>query len=462
MRLLIRPQPGTRLEGSVSVPGDKAVAHRWLVLAATGRGRSTLVEVPAALDVRSTAAALSMITRKARPALHAWSSNDPPFTEGHRSTWNVRVERDGGGPVIDRLEVEGDGRVGLVAPEGPLDCGNSGTTMRLLSGVLASSPFRSTLVGDESLSARPMERVAEPLRAMGAGVATDHGHAPVDIQGGHLRGIVFRPQVPSAQVKSAVLLAGLDADGVTEVHEPAATRDHTERALSALGGPVDAREGSVSLRRFQHEGFEARVPGDPSSAAFLLGAAALTGSSLTIRGLGLNPTRTRFLDVLDRMGVRTERRVEANELGEPVGTLWVAPSDGVAPVRVGPDEVPLVIDEIPVLALLATNAGGESTFLGVGELRVKETDRFGSLVEGIRGLGGDAAAQGDDLVVAGGGLEGGRCDSRGDHRIAMGFAVAGLGARGPVDVDGIESAEVSFPGFVAVLRSIGASVEERR
>jgi 3-phosphoshikimate 1-carboxyvinyltransferase len=462
MRLSIRPQPGARLEGSIRVPGDKSVAHRWLILAATGLGRSTLVEVPPALDVRSTARALTAITRKARPALHAWSSNDLPFTEAHRSTWNVRVEDEVRRPELGRLEVEGDGRAGLVAPEGPLDCGNSGTTMRLLSGVLASSPFRSTLVGDESLSARPMERIVAPLRAMGADVSTDHGHAPVDIVGGELHGTVFEPPVPSAQVKGAVLLAGLDADGVTEVREPAATRDHTERALSALGAPVESRDGAISVRRFQHEAFEAAVPGDPSSAAFLVAAAAVTGSSLTLRRVGLNPTRMHFLEVLARMGVRTEQRVESHELGEPVGTLWVAPSDGIDPVQLGPDEVPLVIDEIPLLALLAAVAGSGSTFLGVGELRVKESDRISRVVEGIRALGGDASARGDELVIAGGGLDRGRCDAGGDHRIAMGLAVAALGARGPVEVDGIESAEISFPGFVTVMRSIGAPFEDVR
>lgn len=333
--------------------------------------------------------------------------------------------------------------------------------MRLLSGVLAASPFRSTLVGDESLSSRPMERVAEPLRSMGAEVTTSDGHAPVAIAGGGLHGVVFEARSPSAQVKSAVLLAGLDADGVTEVREPAATRDHTERALAALGTPVGRGEGSITVRRFQHEGFEATVPGDPSSAAFVVAAAAVTGSSLTLLNVGLNPTRTHFLEVLARMGVRTEQQVVLHELGEPVGTLWVAPGDGIGSVRVEPGEIPFLIDEIPMLALLAAHATADSWFLGAGELRVKESDRLEGIARGIRSLGGHAAAEGDDLVVAGGGLEGGRCEARGDHRMAMAFAVTALGSRGPVDVDGIESADVSFPGFVRVMRSVGAAFEER-
>jgi 3-phosphoshikimate 1-carboxyvinyltransferase len=459
MRLRIRPD--SRLEGTVRVPGDKSVAHRWLILAATAQGRSVLVEVPTSLDVRSTASCLAAITRKARPALHAWSSNDAPRAEGHGSTWNVKVEGASSGEGATTLEVEGEGRSGLVVPEASLDCGNSGTTMRLLAGVLAASPFRSTLVGDESLSSRPMERVAAPLRSMGAEVVTDDGRAPIAIVGGGLHGVVFEPTSPSAQVKSAVLLAGLDADGVTEVREPASTRDHTERALAALGAPVSNADGSIAVQRFQHAGFAATVPGDPSSAAFVVAAAAITGSSLTLRDVGLNPTRTHFLEVLGRMGVRTERSVEAHELGEPVGSVWVAAGAGVGQVRVEPGEMPLVIDEIPMLALLAAHAGAESSFLGAGELRVKESDRLEGIAAGIRALGGQAAAEGDDLVVAGGGLGGGRCDGRGDHRMAMAFAVAALGARGPVEVDGIESADVSFPGFVDVMRSVGADFEVR-
>jgi 3-phosphoshikimate 1-carboxyvinyltransferase len=314
-------------------------------------------------------------------------------------------------------------------------------------------------MGDASLLARPMERVAGPLRTMGAAIKTTDGHAPVVVDGASLRGTRCAPEIASAQVKSAVLLAGIDADGTTEFSEPSTTRDHTERALVALEAPIAVVEGRISVRRFQHEGFSVSVPGDASSAAFLIAAAALTGSEITITGVGLNPTRTHFLDVMARMGVRTEQSVQREELGEPVGDIHVLPAEGIMSVRVEAAELPLVIDEVPVLAMLAAHAASDSWFLEAGELKVKESDRLEGLAAGIRDLGGHAAAEGDDLVVAGGGLEGGRGDAHDDHRMAMAFAIAALAAQGPVEVDGIESAEVSFPGFMETLASLGASIE---
>jgi 3-phosphoshikimate 1-carboxyvinyltransferase len=331
--------------------------------------------------------------------------------------------------------------------------------MRLLMGVLAAAPFSCELIGDASLSGRPMERVAEPLRSMGAEVRTSEGHPPIVVRGGALGGIDHTAVVPSAQVKSAVLLAGMAASGVTTVREPVTTRDHTERALRALGAPIELGPGTVSIRRFQHEGFEGSIPGDPSTAAFLIAAAALTGAALHVRGLALNPTRLAFLDVLGRMGVRIERRIEGEELGEPVGDLFVPPCDGLTPARVEPDELPLVVDEVPVLAAMAAHAPGDSWFLGAGELRLKESDRLRAIATGIRGLGGHAADEGMDLVVAGGGLDGGRAHAHDDHRIALGLAVAGLAARAPCEIDGFESAEVSFPGAARVIRDLGGRVE---
>ena len=451
--------PGGRLEGTTTVPGDKSIAHRWLILSATGLGRSSLLEVPSSLDVRSTAACLASLTSKARPALHAWAHNDRLVPEGHRSTWNLRVEGDPVTDLRDALEVEAEGRRGLVAADDALDCGNSGTTMRLLTGVVSTTGFRSVLTGDASLRVRPMERVARPLRAMGAGIETTDGHAPVKVDGSVLHGTRFEPTTASAQVKSAVLLAGVDAEGTTEVREPAPTRDHTERALQALGAPVEISDGRIVVGRFQHEGFSASVPGDPSSAAFLIAAAALTGSEITITQVGLNPTRTHFLDVMSRMGIRTEQSVRREELGEPVGDIHVLPTDGISAVRVDADELPLVIDEVPVLAMLVAHAGPDSWFCEAGELRIKESDRLEGLAAGIRDLGGHAAAEGDDLVVAGGGLGGGQADAHGDHRMAMAFAVSALAAHGLVEVEGIESAEVSFPGFVNTLAALGASIE---
>jgi 3-phosphoshikimate 1-carboxyvinyltransferase len=456
MRLLVTP--GAKVTGTARVPGDKSIAHRWLILAATARGTSALVDLPGSLDVRSTASCLASVTTKARPSLDAWASNDASRAEGHSSTWNVRVLE----PPRTTLEVEGEGRSGLVRASRDLDCGNSGTSMRLLAGLLSSAPQRTVLTGDESLRTRPMERVAEPLRAMGATIRTQAGKAPLSIDGGELRGVRFRVPVPSAQIKSAVLLAGLDADGSTIVEEQAPTRDHTERAMRALGGPLVVEGSTISVSRFQHEGFRGVVPGDPSSAAFLVAAAASTGAELTIQGVGLNPSRLNYLEVLARMGVRTERRIDHEQMGEPVGELWVAPCDGLVGTRIAEAEIPLVIDEIPVLAAVAAQASGDTTFAGADELRVKESDRLAGIASGIVGLGGEATVEGDDLVVAGGGLDGGWAHAGGDHRMAMAFAVAGMTARAPVEIEGIEAADVSFPGFVAMLSSLGATVEVTR
>lgn len=448
--------PGGSVRGVVRLPGDKSIAHRWLILSATAEGASRLVGLPPSLDVRSTASCLAQVTTAARPALEAWSRNAPGYGEGHRSTWNA----EGSGPAETPLEVEGEGRDGLVEPRGALDCGNSGTSMRLLAGTLAAAPFRSELVGDESLSGRPMERVAAPLRAMGAIVRTTDGHAPIEIHGGGLHGVDHRLDVATAQVKGALLLAGMAARGVTTVREPAPTRDHTERALASLGATIRTIDGAVSVEGgFQHRGFEVSVPGDVSSAAFLAAAAALTGSELTVIGVGLNPTRLRFLEVLERMGVNTETRVQRDELGEPVGELRVAASSELRGTEVTAAELPLVIDEVPILALLAAHATGETWFVDAAELRVKESDRLAGIADGILGLGGHAGVEGSDLVVAGSGLAGGRADARGDHRLAMAFAVASLAAGAPCDVAGIEAVDVSFPGFVPLLRSLGADVE---
>lgn len=305
-----------------------------------------------------------------------------------------------------------------------------------------------------------MERVAEPLRAMGADVTTEDGHPPLTIHGRDLRGIRFEAGVPSAQVKSAVLFAALAADGPTAVIEPVPTRDHTERALAALGAPLRVTEDGVLLDGpFQHEGFGGKVPGDPSSAAFLLAAAALTGGGLTLLGVGLNPTRLAFVEVLRRMGVEVGIEVEGEELGEPVGRMRLAPSGALRPVRVVAGEVPSVIDEVPILAALAAHADGASRFEGASELRVKESDRLSVLAEGLRAMGGDAADEGDDLVVGGGGLAGGSARSAGDHRMGMALTVAAMAARKPSQIDGVESAAVSFPGFFGLLASLGADVE---
>ena len=331
--------------------------------------------------------------------------------------------------------------------------------MRFLSGVLASCPFEARLIGDDSLSARPMERIAEPLREMGAKVQTSDGLPPITVHGGPLVGIRYATPVPSAQIKGAVLLAALAAEGDTTVVEPAATRDHTERAIEHLGGPVRTEGLAVTVSGFQQRGFAASVPGDVSSAAFLIAAAALTGGTLRIDDVGLNPSRTHLFGVLDRMGVGLHADVERYELGEPVGSIDVEATGRLTGTAVSEQELPLVIDEVPVLAMLAASADGESRFNGAAELRVKESDRLEGVEEAIRSLGGHARIEGDDLVVAGGGFRGGTASSRGDHRLAMAIAVAGLGARGSVTVDRVEAADVSFPGFVRALAALGARIE---
>jgi 3-phosphoshikimate 1-carboxyvinyltransferase len=453
----VRVSPGGTLRGEPRVPGDKSIAHRWLILAATARGRSRLVGLPLSLDVRSTAACLALVSERSGPALEAWARNGAPATEGHGSTWN-----DGASDVdATALEVEGEGRSAFTEPAAPLDCGNSGTTMRLLAGTVAAAPVRSVLVGDASLSTRPMERVAGPLRDMGATVTTADGHAPLEIVGGSLYGISYALPIPTAQVKGAILLAAAAAEGETAVTEPAPTRDHTERALAALGAPVSVEGTTIKLQGvYQHDAFAATVPGDVSSAAFLVAAAALTRSELTVRGVGLNPSRLHFLRVLERMGVLVETRVMGEELGEPVGDLWVAPGAELGGTEVAAWELPLVIDEVPVLAAVATQARGETWFVGAAELRTKESDRLTGVADGLRALGGHAGLEGDDLVVPGLGLRGGIADGRGDHRLAMAFAVAALASDAPSEIEGVEAADVSFPGFVETLRALGASLED--
>jgi len=430
----LRVEPGASLSGATRVPGDKSVAHRWLILAGTASGRSVLRGLPDGLDVRSTAACVAALSGS--EALAAWAS----------------------GPSGD-LVIEGDGWAGLAAPAGPLDCGNSGTTMRMLSGVLAGREFTSELTGDESLSRRPMERVAEPLRLMGADVTTTDGHAPMTIRGGALGGIRYELPVPSAQVKSAILFAGLSAEGPTTVIEPAAGRNHTEVALASLGAPLEVVGNAITIAAFQHGGFEGDVPGDPSSSAFVVGAAAITGSKVAVRDVGLNPSRTAFVGVMRRMGVRVGEQERWESLGEPAGVLEV---DGHGPLRgtiVSAAELPLVIDEVPVLAAVAAHAEGVSRFEGAGELRLKESDRLAGIVYGIVGMGGDARIEGDTLIIGGGGLAGGNASAAADHRIAMALAVAALGARRDCFIEGMEWAAISFPGFVDMLVSLGARAE---
>jgi 3-phosphoshikimate 1-carboxyvinyltransferase len=322
--------------------------------------------------------------------------------------------------------------------------------------VLAGHPFSATMIGDASLSRRPMRRVMAPLERMGARFEATDGHPPLTVHGTHLRAISHQPDTPSAQVKSAVLLAGLHAEGTTSVVERAATRDHTERALAAFGGHAEIDGLTVSVTGGQHlQGRQLYVPGDFSSAAFwLVAAAALPGSRIDIDDVGLNPTRTALLGVLRRFGARVDVEVTDTSAGEPRGRVSVE-GDRTGTLDIAPEEVPGLIDELPAIAALAAH-GGQVTVRGASELRVKESDRIAALVAGFRALGIEAEERADGFVIAGPAAgstrpAGGRADARGDHRMAMAFAIAALGAENPSTIDGSEVVDVSYPGFFETL-----------
>ena len=338
-----------------------------------------------------------------------------------------------------------------------MDARNSGTTARLLAGILAAQSFRAVVDGDDSLRRRPMTRVVAPLARMGARIATTNGRLPMTIDGGPLAGIDFETGVPSAQVKSAVLLAGLQANGSTRVTETHATRNHTELALGLFGARVDVRGLSVSIDGRQAlSPADATVPGDLSSAVFwMAAAAAVPDGDVTIEGVGLNRTRRSVLDKLRRAGADVEETVEVVAGGEPAGTVRVR-NRGLSPIVVAPSEVPALIDELPALAAMATH-GGEITVTGASELRVKESDRIAALVAGLRGLGADADEMPDGFHVSGRlRLSGGLADAAGDHRLAMAFAIAAIGATGPSRIDGADAVEISYPGFFEILDSLTA------
>ena len=369
--------------------------------------------------------------------------------------WGVAVTRSAS-PRGVSVRIEGRGLGGWRTPSGPLDCANSGTSMRLLSGLAAAHPFRSVLTGDASLSRRPMRRVMEPLTRMGATIAATDGRPPLIIDGARLHAIEHVPDVPSAQVKSAVLLAGLHAEGTTSVREPAPTRDHTERALEAFGARVDRDGLTVSVGGGQRlRAIDAVIPGDISSSVFWLVLAAGTpGSDLTIEDVGLNPTRSAVLDVLGRAGARIETSVEDDRAGEPIGTIRVR-SEQPRSFEVSPADVPLMIDEIPALAALAAMQRDVTmTVRGASELRVKESDRIAMLARGFRAIGVAVEEYEDGFAIRGGPPSGGTADAVGDHRLAMAFAIAGTAARAPVSIAGAESVAVSYPGFFTELERL--------
>lgn len=424
MEVTVSPVCGLR--GSLSVPGDKSISHRGLILGAMARGRCVIRGAAPGADVGSTRECLERL--------------------------GVSVSG-GPGSISPCLVLSGPAWV--IAPAACLDAGNSGTTMRLLAGALAGRRGSYVLSGDASLSARPMQRVAVPLRQMGATVELgERGTPPIRLSGGDLRGIAYDMPVASAQVKSAILLAGLQADGPTTVTEPGQSRDHTERFLSWLGLPLRTARGSVTLGAGRHlplPAFTLDVPGDFSSAAFWIAAASLVpGSDLTVENVGLNPSRTGFLQVLAAMGAAVEADPDPGATGhpEPIGSVRVRSAD-LQGTEVAGAVVANAIDELPVVAVAATQAEGTTVIRDAAELRVKESDRVAVLARGLRELGADVEEAADGMVVHGPTrLRGGTVDAGGDHRMALAFAVAAMVATGPVTILGWESTTISYPGFL--------------
>ena len=423
----MRIEPVAALDGHVAVPGDKSISHRAVLIGALCEGEIRVSGFGRSDDTEATIAAVRALGAEV-------------------------VDED-----VDTLRVRGAGLHGLQAPSDAIDCGNAGTLMRLLAGVVAGQKGRTELVGDASLSSRPMERIAEPLRRMGASVETTDGHAPLVVEGGSLRAIDYELPVASAQVKSAILLAGVQATGATTVVEPVPTRDHTERMLEHAGARVTRRptsitvEGADSLRLPDVE-----IPGDISSAApFFIAAAIVPGSAVTVHGVGLNPRRAGLLDVLERMGARVAIYNRRSIGGEPAGDVEVRTSDLVG-ATISAEEVPSLIDELPILAVAACHARGETFVRGAEELRAKESNRIEAVVEELRRVGAHIRATRDGFRIKGvpARLRGGVVDSRGDHRLAMLGAVVGVASREGVELRGAEAAATSFPGFFDVLEQV--------
>ena len=427
-------RPAAALEGVVRVPGDKSISHRYAMLAALAEGVTRISHYAPGRDCQSTLSCLEQL--------------------GTVVSRHAAFDRDTGAEV-PTVQIVGRGLRGLQSPRADLDCGNSGSTLRMLAGVLAAHPFTSVLTGDASLRRRPMLRVVTPLQEMGATVTSFNGRPPVMVGGGDLRPITYRPETPSAQVKTAVLFAGLQTPGVTTVEESAATRDHTERALRAFGATVDVQGPTIRIVGEQQlEGRSLAVPGDPSSAAFwACAAAALPGSFIELRDVGLNARRIAVFDVLRRLGADVDLKVDRIDAEEPVGRARVR-YRSLRRLELTPAEVPGLIDELPVLAALATH-GGELRVTGAGELRAKESDRITALVNGLRALGADADELPDGFHVRGSRrLLGGEVDAADDHRLAMAFAVAGLGALEATVIRGADAVDVSYPGFFDVLAAL--------
>jgi 3-phosphoshikimate 1-carboxyvinyltransferase len=416
--------PAKSLGGEFELPGDKSIGHRIALIGAISEGGTEADNFPDGADCHSTIACLKQLS--------------------------VEVQLNDG-----KMKIKGCGLGGLGFASESLDAGNSGTTVRLLSGILAGYEFSSTLVGDSSLSRRPMARIVQPLEQFGARVETTEGHLPLRIHGGPLTSINYDLPVPSAQVKSAVLLAGLHAAGTTSLYETVQTRDHTEIALAAAGARLRAEggrieiDGGVPLR-----GRTVRIPGDLSSAAFFISAAlALPESELRLTGVGVNPTRSAYLALLERLGGRVSLESLNNEGGESVADILVR-SSSLGPIDIAPKAIAGLIDELPVLTVLGVASGG-IRIRGAAELRLKESDRIHAVVTNLRAIGVGVEEFDDGLMVRGGeSIQGGTVSSFGDHRVAMAFAVAGLLSRTGIEIEDAGCVDISFPGFFGLLERL--------
>jgi len=417
-----------RLCGELIVPGDKSISHRALMLASLAETSTEIHGLSPCADVNSTRQCLNSL--------------------------GVKITIDG-----DTFTVHGNGLHSYVEPQQVLDAGNSGTTIRLLSGILAGQPFVSTLTGDESLKKRPMKRIIEPLQQMGARInGVENGFAPLTIMGGSLKGIAYQLPVASAQVKSCVLLAGLFADGKTTVIEPAKSRDHTERLLKFIGATLEIEGHQISVNGRPHlRSHTLIVPGDLSSAAFFIAAASvIKNSDITIKNVGINPTRTGILDVLQQMGCVFKFQNNRHVNNEPCADIRIRPA-ALKGIKIGGEFIPRVIDEIPILAVIATQAQGQTIIRDAAELRIKETDRLAAVCTNLQKMGARVTELPDGLVIEGEQTLGGaEIDTFDDHRIAMAFAIAGLLAQGETHISHAECVNISYPNFFEQLEALYA------
>ncbi len=414
----MRIRPARSFRGTFSLPGDKSITHRAFLFGAMAKGRTTIGGASFGEDCTSTRRCLESL--------------------------GVRFDLS-----EDRRRFTVHGGEPLAAPRGPLDCGNSGTTLRLLMGLLAGSNFEATLSGDESLNRRPMERVAKPLREMGARIETSDGRPPVTVTGSLLHGAALTPEAASAQIKSALLLAALGAPGRTTIHEPEPTRDHTERMIRSFGGALRTEGRTIEIDGPQTlTARHIEIPGDPSSAApFVVAGLIRPDSEVVIEGVLLNPHRVRYLDVLRSMGGHIEIEISSGTGFEPSGRIVVRSSE-LSGIEIDPADVPAIVDELPILAIAGAFAKGPTVVRGAGELRVKESDRIKAMVAGLRAMGGRIAETEDGFSIDGGApLYGASVSSEGDHRIAMALSIAALGARGDTDVAGARAVAISLPAF---------------